>query len=115
MKKTVSTSGASLRLVWASWSSVSKSEMARSPRTIEVAPTGRQKSTVRPSNGPRRRATPPRQRLLEEPRTRATRSSAVERRLPRVHEHRDHEAVEEAHGTTEDVEVPVGDRVEGPG
>ena len=40
MKKTESTSGARTRLLWASWISVSKSEMARRPRTIARAPSG---------------------------------------------------------------------------
>ena len=49
MKKTVSTSGASLRFRWAIWSSVSKSLTARRPRTMKPAPTVRANSTVRPS------------------------------------------------------------------
>ena len=50
MKKTVSTSGASTRLLWASCISTSKSLIARRPRTMAWAPRARQKSTVRPSN-----------------------------------------------------------------
>ena len=49
MKKTVSTSGARTRLLWASCISVSKSLIARRPRTIDPAPRSRHRSTVRPS------------------------------------------------------------------
>ena len=45
-------SGASARLLWASWSSASKSEMARRPRTIAAAPWRAAASTVRPRTSP---------------------------------------------------------------
>src|SRR3989454_6739541 len=46
--KTVVTSGSSRRFISAIWNSLSKSDTARSPRTITRAPTWRAKSMVRP-------------------------------------------------------------------
>ena len=46
--KTVVTSGSRRRFISAIWNSLSKSDTARSPRTITRAPTCRAKSMVRP-------------------------------------------------------------------
>ena len=113
MKKTVSTSGARTRLLWASCISISKSLMARRPRTMEPAPRARQKSTVRPSKEATsiagRASRRPREGVADDP---DPRLDGEQRRLARVREDADDDRVEDDRGAADDVEVAVGDRVE---
>ena len=114
MRHSVSTSGASFALLCASESSTSKSVRPRRPRTIPVAPTRRQRSTVRPSNvvtsipaGPMgssaNACADDRDALV----------GSQQRDLARVLEDRDDQPVDEARRAADDVDMAVGERVEG--
>ena len=50
VRKIVSTPSVRCLFIVASWNSYSKSDTARSPRTIALSPLSRAKSTVRPCN-----------------------------------------------------------------
>ena len=117
MKKTVSISGARTRLLWASCISVSKSEIARRPRTMKPAPARRQTSTVSPSKDwTSIRSLSVGSVAATEARIASSRSATVSsdclRGLVRT---ANDEPVEDRRGPAGDVEVPEGDRVERPG
>ena len=115
MKKTVSTSGASTRLLWASCISVSKSLIARRPRTIELGADARGRSrrsgrrTRRPRRG-RRRAGSPRapSRMIRDARRRPAAAASCAGWRGRATT----TPVEHGAARADDVEVAVGDRVE---
>ena len=98
------------------WNSYSKSATARRPRTMIVAPDllGRSASAGVSKGGPRSR--PRRRAGRSRPRPGRTRSSRVNiGPLSALIGHADHQLVDQLHRPADDVEVAVGDRVEGAG
>ena len=101
-------------MLWASWISVSKSEIARRPRTIERAPRARQKSTVRPSKvATSTRGDVGRPGVEGGPDDRHPPLGVEEGRLARVAEDGHDDLVEDRGRPADHVEVAVRDGVEG--
>ena len=112
----MSTSGASTRLLWASWSSASKSETARSPRTRKRGAGLAAELDGEPVE--RRHLDRVGQARLGVDRGADDGDPLVgrqERGLARVREDRDDHPVERARRAAQHVEVAVRERVERPG